>query len=49
MPLVKTKANGRGFWLAVVKKLTVALNGIVTFESELGKGTRFNVEFPLSG
>jgi len=33
--------------LAVVKKLTEALNGNVTFESELGKGARFNIELPL--
>jgi len=48
MPLVTTKPKGQGFGLAVVKKLTEALNGTVTFESELGKGTRFDVELPLS-
>jgi len=48
-PLVTTKPKGQGFGLAVVKKLTEALNGTVTFESELGKGTQFNVELPLSG
>ena len=47
MPLVTTKPKGQGFGLAVVKKLTEALNGTVTFESELGKGTRFNIELPL--
>ena len=46
-PLVTTKPKGQGFGLAVVKKLTEALNGTVTFESELGKGTVFNVELPL--
>ena len=49
MPLVTTKAKGQGFGLAVVKKLAEALNGNVTFESEIGKGTRFNIELPLSG
>jgi len=48
MPLVTTKAKGQGFGLAVVKKLTEALNGNVTFESEIGKGTRFDIELPLS-
>lgn len=48
MPLVTTKAKGQGFGLAVVKKLTEALKGNVTFESEIGKGTRFNIELPLS-
>jgi PAS domain S-box-containing protein len=49
MPLVTTKAKGQGFGLAVVKKLAEALNGNVTFESEIGIGTRFNIELPLSG
>ena len=49
MPLVSTKAKGQGFGLAVVKKLTEALDGTVTFKSELGKGTQFNIELPLSG
>ena len=47
-PLVTTKPKGQGFGLAVVKKLTEALNGTVTFESELGKGTQFNIELPLN-
>ncbi len=47
-PLVTTKPKGQGFGLAVVKKLTEALNGTVTFESELGKGTQFNIELPIN-
>jgi signal transduction histidine kinase len=46
-PLFTTKAKGQGFGLAVVKKLTDALNGTVSFESVIGKGTRFTLEFPL--
>jgi PAS domain S-box-containing protein len=45
-PLFTTKAKGQGFGLAVVKKLTEALNGAITFESEEGKGTKFIIEFP---
>jgi PAS domain S-box-containing protein len=45
-PLFTTKAKGQGFGLAVVKKLTDALNGGITFESEEGKGTKFIIEFP---
>jgi len=46
-PLFTTKAKGQGFGLAVVKKLTEALNGTVGFESEIGKGTLFILEFPI--
>lgn len=47
-PLFTTKAKGQGFGLAVVKKLTEALNGRVRVESEVGKGMRFILEFPLA-
>jgi PAS domain S-box-containing protein len=47
-PLFTTKAKGQGFGLAVVKKLTEALNGAITFESEEGKGTKFIIEFPMN-
>jgi PAS domain S-box-containing protein len=45
-PLFTTKAKGQGFGLPVVKRLTEALNGTVTFETEEGKGTKFIVELP---
>ena len=47
-PLFTTKAKGQGLGLAIVKKLTEALNGKVTVESQIGKGTQFTVEFPIS-
>ncbi|MGD0645838.1 MAG: PAS domain S-box protein [Candidatus Bathyarchaeia archaeon] len=47
-PLFTTKAKGQGFGLAVIKKLTEALNGKVTVESQIGKGTQFTVEFPMT-
>ena len=46
-PLFTTKAKGQGFGLAVVKKLTEALGGTITFESEMGKGTKFIIELPI--
>jgi two-component system sensor kinase FixL len=45
-PLVTTKPKGQGFGLAVAKKLTEALNGTITFESQTGKGTTFAIFLP---
>ncbi len=45
-PLFTTKAKGQGFGLAVVKRLTESLGGTITFESEVGKGTKFIVRMP---
>ena len=41
-----TKSKGQGFGLAVVKRMTEAMDGTVTFESEKGKGTKFILQFP---
>jgi two-component system, chemotaxis family, CheB/CheR fusion protein len=46
-PLVTTKAKGQGFGLSVVKRFTEALGGTATFESEVGKGTKFIIELPI--
>ena len=48
-PLFTTKARGQGFGLPVVKRITEALGGTVTFESEVGKGTKFIVHLPAQG
>ncbi|HVP93425.1 MAG TPA: ATP-binding protein, partial [Acidobacteriota bacterium] len=46
-PLFTTKSKGQGFGLAVVKRMTESLGGIVMFESQEGKGTTFILRFPL--
>jgi PAS domain S-box-containing protein len=45
-PLFTTKSKGQGFGLAVVKRMTEALGGKVSFESREGKGTKFVVRLP---
>jgi signal transduction histidine kinase len=45
-PLFTTKSKGQGFGLPVVKRMTEALGGTVSFESEVGKGTIFKIQLP---
>jgi PAS domain S-box-containing protein len=45
-PMFTTKSKGQGFGLAIVKRMTEALNGTVTFESQEGKGTKFIIHLP---
>jgi PAS domain S-box-containing protein len=45
-PLFTTKSKGQGFGLAVVKRMTEALHGTVTFESKVREGTKFIVCLP---
>jgi PAS domain S-box-containing protein len=46
-PLMTTKSKGQGFGLSVVKRFTEGMGGTVSFESEVGKGTKFIIELPL--
>jgi signal transduction histidine kinase len=41
-----TRAKGTGLGLAIVKHNTEIYGGAITVQSELGKGTRFTLEFP---
>jgi signal transduction histidine kinase len=45
-PMFTTKSKGQGFGLAVIKRMTEALGGTVTFVSQEGKGTTFKVRLP---
>ncbi len=44
-PLFTTKEKGQGFGLAAVKRMTEAMNGTVSFQSQKGQGTKFLLEF----
>jgi signal transduction histidine kinase len=47
-PMFTTKAKGQGFGLPVIKRMTEALGGTVSFESQEGKGTTFTVRLPFT-
>ncbi|RLI46002.1 hypothetical protein DRO64_01645, partial [Candidatus Bathyarchaeota archaeon] len=46
-PLFTTKAKGQGLGLAVCKRIVNALQGSITFHSEVGKGTTFTIKLPF--
>ncbi|MBL8994911.1 MAG: PAS domain S-box protein [Spirochaetia bacterium] len=48
-PLFTTKIKGIGLGLAVCKKLVEANGGQLFFDSEIGKGTWFEIVLPLAG
>lgn len=47
-PMTTTKSKGQGLGLAVVKRLTEALDGTVSFESQVGNGATFRIELPMA-
>ncbi len=40
--------GGTGLGLAIVKHIVLALGGVVSVESEVGQGSKFTIEIPLS-
>lgn len=47
-PFFTTKNQGNGFGLAEVHRVVQAHAGTISVNSELGKGTTFNIQLPLS-
>jgi signal transduction histidine kinase len=46
-PSFTTKSSGMGLGLAMVKNIIVNSEGRIWFDTEVGKGTTFYIEFPL--
>ena len=47
MPNFTTKSSGMGLGLAIVKNIMDQLGGEISFETELDKGTKFRLAFPM--
>jgi PAS domain S-box-containing protein len=47
-PLFTTKPRGQGFGLAVCKRVIEAHGGTISFQSTLGKGAEFTIQFPAN-
>jgi signal transduction histidine kinase len=48
-PFFTSRPDGTGLGLAVVKEIVADHSGDVSAVSELGKGTKFVVQFPVPG
>jgi PAS domain S-box-containing protein len=48
MPLFTTKSKGQGFGLPVCKRLLEAQGGTISFNSQVGKGSKFTITIPLT-
>jgi two-component system nitrogen regulation sensor histidine kinase NtrY len=47
-PKFTTKSSGMGLGLGIIKNIIENYKGTITFDTELGKGTRFTVSLPIT-
>jgi signal transduction histidine kinase len=48
-PFFTTKPNGTGLGLAITRRIIQDHGGVISVESTPGKGTAFNIVFPVPG
>jgi signal transduction histidine kinase len=48
-PFLTTKRQGTGLGLAIVKEIVAAHGGSLSYVSQAGRGTTFNLTLPIDG
>ena len=49
LPHFSTKKSGSGLGLAISRQAIHQMHGAITFHTQVGKGTTFEIELPVAG